>query len=312
MKKALIIGSQGQDGSLLFELLQRENYRVIGIGRDLARSSDGAVINKVNILDQAQVFGLVAQVQPDEIYYLAAFHHSAEEVRAQEPSTLWKKSFDVHVTGLIHCLEAMKQHAPACRLFYAASSHVFGQTPAEPQNENTPLAPACVYGITKTAGVHCCRFYRQQHSLFASVGILYNHESHLRAEKFVSQKIIRTARAIRKGRESKLVLGDLSARIDWGYAPDYVKAMRHILQLDAADDFIIATGETHSVQEFVEIVFAALGLDWHQHVEERAGMVARRKTLLRGDATKLLNTGWKPSVNFQQMIHRLLEHHTHA
>lgn len=308
MKSALIVGSAGQDGQLLLRGLQAENYRVLGIAREGVHAAPPCRFTKIDILDAAQVRAAVAETKPDEIYYLAAFHHSSEAFPASDVAGLWQRSFDVHVNGLLHVLEAMRLQSPHSRLFYAASSHVFGAVSSETQNELTPLQPQCIYGITKTAGLHAVRFYRREHSLFASGGILYNHESGLRAEHFVSQKIVRSALRIKRGEQERLTLGDLSARADWGYAPDYVDAMRAILNLDAADDFVVATGETHSVQELVEAAFGVLGLDWKAYVDEEPSLIARRRPNLRGDATKLrTQTDWKPTLTFVQMVERLVE-----
>ena len=308
MKSALIVGSGGQDGQLLLRRLQAENYRVLGIARDSVHAEHASRFARIDILDSAQVRTVVAETNPDEIYYLAAFHHSSEAFPASDVARFWQRSFDVHVNGLLHVLEAMRLHAPRSRLFYAASSRVFGDVSSGTQNELTPLQPQCIYGITKTAGLHSVRFYRREHSLFAAGGILYNHESGLRAEKFVSQKIVRGALRIKRGQQERLTVGDLSARADWGYAPDFVDAMRAILNLDAADDFVVATGETHSVQELVEAAFGVLGLDWRAYVDEKPSLIARRRPNLRGDATKLrTQTGWKPTLTFVQMVERLVE-----
>jgi GDPmannose 4,6-dehydratase len=308
MSSALIIGSGGQDGQLLLQQLRSEGCHVLGIAREGLHATQPCSYTKIDILDAAQVRGIVAETKPEEIYYLAAFHHSSQEFPASDLAGLWQRSFDVHVSGLLNFLEAMRLHSPASRLFYAASSHVFGDPGDEPQNEHTPLRPQCVYGITKTAGLQCVRFYRREHALFAAGGILYNHESGLRAEHFVSQKIVRSAMRIKNGKQQRLSLGDLSARADWGYAPDFVHAMRAILALDTADDFVVATGEAHSVQEFVEAAFGTLGLDWKAHVDEEPALIARRRNKLRGDASKLgALTGWRPTLTFTQMVERLIK-----
>jgi GDPmannose 4,6-dehydratase len=248
----------------------------------------------------------MANNELDEIYYLAAFHHSSQERPASEEETL-EKSHDIHVTGLRNVLNAMKEHQPDARLFYAASSYIFGNPPTPIQDETTPLNATSAYGVTKAAGVQLCRQYRAE-GLFASVGILYNHESGQRPETFVAQKILNTGRRIAAGSAEKLVLGDLSAKVDWGYAPDCVDAMIRILRLPQPDDFIIATGESHSVREFVELAFAALGLDWKSHVVENPSLLGSPKPPLVGNPNKLKRmTGWRPSVSFEQMVRLLLE-----
>lgn len=307
MSVAMIIGSEGQDGRLLRERLERDGGAVVGIDQAVARDPSGIGIGPVDILDPQAVAAAVEKAQPAEVYYLAAFHHSAEDQPPPTDLEAMEKSLAVHVRGLLHFLEAIRQKSPRSRLFYAASSHVFGQTSQVPQNEDTPIRPGCVYGITKAAGLHCCRFYRERHAVAASVGILYNHESPLRGEAFVAQKIVRGAIRIQRGEQSRLVLGDLSARVDWGYAPDYVDAMTRILRLGEGGEFVVATGQAHTVQEFVETAFGLLGLDWKRHVEVKPSILAKRKLDLVGDASRLRRlTGWKPTVDFPEMVRLLL------
>lgn len=299
MRRVVIVGSSGQDGRILQERLLKEGCEVFGIHR----STPG-----VHILNGKEVAALINDWKPQEVYYLAAFHHSSQDKITLDPLVLFQRSFDVHVTGLLHFLDAMRIAPGKIRLFYAASSHVFGEPKEKVQDEQTPFNPCCAYGITKTSGIHCCRFYRDKYGLFASSGILYNHESSYREEKFVSQKIIRGALCIQRGGQTKLVLGDLSAEIDWGYAPDFIDAMIRINALEKSDDFVIATGETHSVREFVEIAFGLLGLDWKKHVEENPNLLRRRKLPMAGNASMLRAlTGWTPMVSFEQMIKTLLD-----
>jgi len=303
MKCALIIGSHGQDGSYLYESLVRRGYRVLGLDVNAVRASFSDPPLPVNIQNPAAIAGLIREIDPDEVYYLAAFHHSAEDAFTNDIA-LFHTSFSVHVTALIHVLEALKQHAPQARLFYAASSHIFGASATAPQDESTPIAPTCVYGITKAAGLHVCRFYRQQHGLYTSVGILYNHESYRRSIKFVSRKIVSAAIAIKNGTQHQLVLGDLAAQIDWGYAPDYVEAMWLMLQQPVPADFVVASGTLHPVLDFVEGVFRELGLDWKKYVVEDAQVVRKQaKRNLQGNAARLqAATGWHPVTSFTQMI----------
>jgi GDPmannose 4,6-dehydratase len=311
MDRAIVIGSAGQDGRLLLERLDREGCAVVGVERDRVtcnRGAAGAFESAVDILDPLSVDALVGSFAPEAIFYLAAYHHSAEDKLLPDDVELYIRSHDVHVRGLIHALEAVRKHVPAGRLFYAASSHCFGEPPTAIQDESTPLRPRCAYGITKTAGVGLCRMYRANHRVRASAGFFYNHESPLRAQKFLSTKIVRAAVEILRGRRAKLVLGDLSARVDWGFAPDYVDAMIRIVGLEAADDFIIATGQSHSVEEFVAAAFSRVGLEWRRYVEVEPGIIGKPRTSLVGDSTKLRSaTGWSPSVTFQQMVELLVD-----
>jgi GDPmannose 4,6-dehydratase len=221
---------------------------------------------------------------------------------------LFTQSYAVNVVSLLNFLEAIRQYSPKTRLFYAASSHVFGRPETSPQDENTPINPLGIYAITKVSGLQLCRMYRTVYLVFASVGILYNHESPLRGEQFVSRKIVQGAIRCKKDPTHRLVLGDLAAEVDWGYAPDYVEAMYRIMNLKEADDFIIATGEKHTVEDFVRIAFDTLGLDWREFVMERKKIITRPAVTFMGNPAKLVRkTGWKRSVTFSNMVKLLVE-----
>ena len=302
MNKAIIVGCEGQDGRLLYKLLMGKGYEIVGIDMQTVRCSTEAKLPPVDISHAGAVADLIRRMKPDEVYYLAAFHHSSEDEQV-ENIELFKRSYDVHVASLIYFLEAITLHSRDTRLFYAASSHIFGNPPTTFQDENTPINPNCIYGITKAAGLFTCRFYRNHHSLFTSVGILYNHESPLRHERFVSRKIIKGAVAIKKGRQKRLILGDLNAEIDWGYAPDYVDAMYRMLQHHEPDDFVVATGVTYTIREFARLAFDFLGLDYRSYVEEDQAIMTKKTYRRIGNPMKLKElTGWKPSVDFGQMI----------
>jgi GDPmannose 4,6-dehydratase len=308
MKKAIIVGCNGQDGRLLYENLSEKNYRIIGIDKFLSQPNSGETCITLDISNYQAVSSLIKTHLPDEIYYLAAFHHSSEDLFREENNELFRQSFQINVFALVNFLEAMRMFAQSGRLFYAASSHVFGNTSSKLQTEETPFNPVGIYGITKAAGIHACRFYRNQHQLFVSTGILYNHESQYRQPMFVTTKIVDAAINIINGVQNKLLLGNLSAEVDWGYAPDYVEAFRRILASAVPDDFIIATGEKHTVRDFVEITFGYLGLDWTKYVEENPKIISKDSLTLVGNPRKLMQiTGWKPSVDLQGMIKLLLQ-----
>lgn len=295
MNPILIIGARGQDGRLLTRSMGRDGISVVGVGR-----------GDVDLRDRADVLRLLAEHQPSQVYYLAAHHHSADD-QPGAVGELFARSIEVNVHGLVSALEAIRAALPRTRLFYCASSHIFGRPGEALLTEATQVNPTCIYGITKAAGLHTCRFYRETHGVFAAVGILFNHESPLRSANAVSQKIVRAVAAIRSGRQDRLVLGDLSARVDWGYAPDYVEAMRRILSLDAPDDFVVATGDTHSIQEFVEIAFGEAGLDWRRYVSESPGILIKQKRTLVGDASKLrAAANWTTTVSFEDMVKEML------
>jgi len=306
MKRAIIVGADGQDGTLLAQLLTQRSIPHLGVGRTGLRESSGEKSGPIELGDAKAVEALVKAHPPSHVFYLAAHHHSSQDPLDAGLADLWASSLEVQVLGLVHFLEALRLHAPAARLFYASSSHVFGSPAPSPQTEETPLAPDNIYGITKVAGMQACRHYREQQGVFASVGILYNHESIYRQDKFLSKKIIRGALAIKQGREQNLVLGNLSAEADWGYAPDYVEAMVRILDVPQTGDFIVATGQLHTVREFVQIVFDQLGLDVSKHVIENSALVRPGQGRLVGDTRRLEQaTGWRPTLSFEEMVRTL-------
>jgi len=309
MPRAIIIGATGQDGTLLYRLLDEKGYRVFGLGRTRVITNDENWKDErpVDIGNFEEVSALVQKIRPDEVYHLAAVHQSSEDP-VMDPVQLFGRSFSVNVASLFNVLETIRQFSPKTRLFYAASSHIFGRPDTEPQDENTPIHPLNVYAVTKVSGLHLCRMYRTVHQVYASVGILYNHESPLRGGQFVSRKIVKGALRCRNDPSYRLVLGDLKGGVDWGYAPDYVDAMHRILDLPEADDFVIATGEKHTVGEFARIAFESLGLDWREFVTERKGIITRPAVAFVGNPAKLREkTGWQRSVTFPDMVKRLVE-----
>jgi GDPmannose 4,6-dehydratase len=297
-RKALIVGCNGQDGRYLSRLATEKGYEVLGLGR-----------NTVDIRQADAARRVVAEFRPDEIYFLAAFHHSSEDP-ALEDRELIERSVEVNTLALNNVLSGIVKESPQSRLFYAASSRVFGVPTTARQDETAPINPVCPYGISKAAGIQLCRYYRSQRGVFASVGIFYNHESPLRPSRFISRKIVSAAVRISKGSREKLIVGDLNALVDWGYAPDYVLAAWQILQLEEPDDFVIGTGVTHSVREFVEKAFLALGMDWTGHVLEDRALLNRTPpaSILCADSGKLYRrTGWQPKVTFGALVEKLVE-----
>jgi GDPmannose 4,6-dehydratase len=304
MSRAIVVGCGGQDGRLLQELLSEKRYRILGIGRTFTRCDEPGWTGTIDITDSAAVFRAIREFRPDEVYHLAAFHQSSEETPGDNVEH-FRRSYAVNVSSLVNFLEGVRRFAPAARLFYAASSRIFGRAKDPLQDEETSINPDCIYGITKAAGLFACRHYRHHHAVAASVGILYNHESSYRDPKFVSKKIVSAATRIKGKKQEKLVLENLEARADWGYAPDYVEAIHRIVRLPAADDFVIATGESHSVLDFVKLAFGYLGLNWKEHVE--GGSNPLKNPALVGNAAKLrAATGWNPKTGFDQMVKLLL------
>jgi GDPmannose 4,6-dehydratase len=301
-----IVGSEGQDGTLLKEFLRAQGYNLLCIDRGIVHSEGFDWKRPIDITKPDEVVDAVRMLQPSQIYHLAAFHHSSQEA-ATETLEFFRASYEVNFFSLLHFLEAIRLHSPSSRLFYAASSHIFGQPSSDVQNEETPFSPQSAYAMTKVDGLLACRQYRAAYRVFASVGILYNHESRYRSDAFLTKKVIRTVVAIQRGESQKLVVGDLHATVDWGYAPDYVEAMCAILAAAEPDEFVIASGTKHTVLDFIDIAFHEAGLDWRLYVTENPGVMERRSQTRVGDSSKLTRlTGWKPKTGFRDMIRTLL------
>jgi GDPmannose 4,6-dehydratase len=308
MSRAVIVGSGGQDGRLLWEQLRERQFSLVGLTRGDVRCHQSRWdAGPVDVLDAAAVRALVDAFQPDQVYYLAAHHHSSQDDRPSE-AALWRASWQTHVTGFENFLAAVQQARAPARVFYASSSRIFGEATASPQNEATPFKPSCVYGATKAAAMMVASYYRRAHGVYVSSGILFNHESPLRGAQFVSQRVVDGLVALKLGRSQHLAIGDLDARVDWGYAPDYTRAMQLILAADAPEDFVVASGETHSIRELIALAAEVLGVEWEGRVIENKGILQRGSQELCGDAARLRTvTGWRPSVSFAAMIRILAE-----
>ena len=318
MKKALITGITGQDGSYLAELLLSKDYEVHGIIRRASTFNTERIehlyqdphVNGVrlflhygDIADSTNLIKLLYRIEPDEIYHLAAQSH----VRV---------SFDIpeytgDVTGLstIRILEAVRETGLKAMFYQASSSEMFGKITESPQSETTPFHPRSPYGAAKVYAYWVTINYREAYGMFACNGILFNHESPRRGETFVTRKITRAVSHIKAGLQDKLYLGNLNAKRDWGYAKEYVEAMWLMLQQDDADDYVIATGETHSVKEFLTEAFAHVGLDWHDYVEiDPKYMRPAEVDVLIGDASKARRKlGWEPKVTFKELVHLMVD-----
>ena len=317
MKRALITGIAGQDGSHLTELLLSKGYEVHGLAR---RSSSinthrlDAVYQSPELPDRhlqlhygdltdGQLLDrIVAQTQPDEVYNLGAQSHVAVSFELPE------YTMDVTATGAVRLLDAVRRLAPQARFYQASSSEMFGSA-APPQSERTPFEPRSPYAVAKVAAHYATVNAREAYGLFACSGVLFNHEGERRGETFVTRKIARAVAAIKVGNQQKLLLGNLDAKRDWGYAPDYVRAMWLMLQTGQADDFVIATGEAHTVREFCQVAFDRVGLDWEQHVEVDPRYFRPSEVdHLLGDPSKAREQlGWQPEVLFPELVCRMVD-----
>ncbi|MDD3088332.1 MAG: GDP-mannose 4,6-dehydratase [Candidatus Omnitrophica bacterium] len=309
-KKALITGITGQDGSYLAEYLLSLGYEVHGIIRRVALEDPGhhlwrirGVLDKVKLHSGSlesypSIFKVISDVQPDECYHLAAQSFVAYSFE-DEFST-----FNTNINGTHFVLSSLKNACPSCRFYFAGSSEMFGKVKEVPQNENTPFHPRSAYGISKVAGYDLTRNYREAYGMFAVSGMLFNHESPRRGFEFVTRKITSTAARIKLGLADKLFLGNLEARRDWGHSAEYVRAMHLMLNNPTPEDFVIATGETHSVKEFAEIAFRELGLDYARYVEKQELLYRPAEVdLLVGDASKAKKEfGWEPRIKFRDLV----------
>jgi GDPmannose 4,6-dehydratase len=317
MLTALITGCTGQDGSYLAELLLTKGYEVHGLKRrasslntdridhiyqDIHEAGVGFSLHYADLTDGGSLATVLSNVRPDEIYNLGAQSHVKVSFEVPEFTA------DVVACGTLRLLEAMRLTGTRCRFYQASSSEMFGSTPP-PQSESTVFHPRSPYACAKLFAHSLTVNYRESYGLHASSGILFNHESPRRGETFVTRKITRAVAQIKHGVQDKLHLGNLEARRDWGYAPDYVRAMWLMLQQDCSDDYVIGTGEAHSVREFVELAFAYAGLDWREHVEIDARYFRPSEVdYLCADASKARSElGWEPSVTFPELVRIMVE-----
>jgi len=311
-RRALITGAGGQDGSLLAELLLSEGYEVAGIVRrdpsayeaNLAGILNEVELVKADLLERGSLVAALEHTRPDEVYNLAS---PSFVPRSWDEPVLTAEFAAVGVTSL---LEAIREADPGIRFYQASSSEIFGQPAETPQTEDTSLSPVTPYGVAKAYGHFIVHSYRSRYGLFACCGILYNHESPRRPLDFLPRKVARAAAAISLGLERTIALGDLDPRRDWGYAPDYVRAMWLMLQQREPGDYVVASGESHSVRELVERAFAHVGLDWERHVRTDPSLrrgVAELHDLV-GNASKAReHLGWSPSVTFEGLIGILVD-----
>jgi len=318
MKKALITGITGQDGSYLAELLLSKGYEVHGTKRRSSSFNTGRIdsifsdlhdrdarlfLHFADLADSASLIRLLLRIQPDEVYHLGAQSHVRVSFELAEYTG------DITALGTTRLLEAVRESGIRTKFYNAASSEMFGNTTEVPQRESTPFCPRSPYACAKLYSYWMTVNYREGYRLFACNGILFNHESPRRGETFVSRKITRAVARIAEGLQDKLYLGNLDAKRDWGYAAEYVEAMCAMMQLPEPDDYVIATGETHTVREFVELAFDYAGMDWRKYVEIDARYFRPTEVnILQGDASKAAQKlGWRPRVKFPELVKLMVD-----
>jgi GDPmannose 4,6-dehydratase len=318
MKKALITGITGQDGSYLAEFLLKKGYevhglyrrsssfntsRLTGIWQDPHEPSPRLLGRYGDLADGVSLVKMLYDIQPDEIYHLGAQSHVRVSFDIPEYTA------DVTALGTMRILEAIRESGARTRFYQASSSEMFGKVQEVPQRETTPFYPRSPYAVSKVFAYWATVNYRESYNLYACNGILFNHESPRRGETFVTRKITRAIAYIKHGLQQKLFLGNLDAKRDWGYAKEYVEAMWLMLQQDRPDDYVIATGETHSVREFCEEAFRYAGLDWEKHVAiDPRYFRPAEVDLLIGDATKARRVlGWEPKTKFKELVHLMVD-----
>lgn len=310
-KRAIIAGIAGQDGSYLAELLIGKGYKVLGFlkkGDDtsvLSHLVKDIVLEETELVRKEDIIRWTRIFSPDEIYNFAGLSFIPDSwddpYRAIQVNTLLVAAF----------LEVVKDHCRESRFYQASTSEIFGDPPESPQTESTPHNPMTPYGVSKLAAHQLVGLYRRMHGLFAVSGILYNHESPRRPERFVTQKIARAAAEIAKGRREKLKLGNIEASRDWGFAGDYVKAIWMMLQAETPDDYIVATGESHTIKDFLKAAFGHVGLNWEEWVEADPTLIRPVEVgLLVGDSIKIREKlGWTPEVIFEELVRMMVVSH---
>ncbi len=305
-KIAIITGISGQDGSYLSQLLLKKNYKIIGLTNPNNKKkikSDQITLKNIDLNNFTMISKLIKKIKPDEFYHLAA----QSFINYKFEDEFFK--LNPNINGTHYILSAIKKYSPKTRFYFAASSEIFGNAKKYPQNENSKFNPRSAYGISKVAGFYLTKNYREAYNLFSCSGILYNHESPIRKINFVSRKITSSLAKILVGKQKKIILGDIDAKRDWGYAGDYVEAMWKMLQQKKPEDFVVGTGRTHSVKDFLKIAFEYVNLDYKKYVKFDKKLIRPKENIiLCADNKKAQKTlRWKPKTTFKEMIYKMID-----
>ncbi|MCR4278501.1 MAG: GDP-mannose 4,6-dehydratase [bacterium] len=309
-RRALITGIAGQDGTYLAEYLSAQGVDVFGIHLpDSESHTYSTKYRELSICSRENFSDYIREIQPHECYHLAA-HHSSSSA-GEDDENDFDKSIQTNFISTQTLLSAVRTSIPECRVFLAGSCHMFGNPAESPQTEETSFSPVNMYGISKVSSMHLGRMYREKYGIFVCTGILYNHESPLRGLNFITSRIAKGVTEVLAGKIDTLVVGNLDAKVDWGFAGDYVHAMYKMLQAEKPEDYIIASGETHTVRDFARVAFEHVGLDWTRHVYEDPDIYRPvSKAVFCGDSRKIReNLGWKPEVSFESLVQMMVDAH---
>tara|TARA_R100001143_G_C3361083_1_gene135900 strand:- start:24616 stop:25554 length:939 start_codon:yes stop_codon:yes gene_type:complete len=304
MKVAFIIGSEGQDGILLSRFLKEKDYQIIGFSRSKNPSNKWVAENLFVDLSKNNFLPFIETIRyykPSELYYFAAYHTSSQQKSDLSIDEI-NRSTAINYSAFVKIIDLCREFSPQTKIQFTSSSLIFSGCNSEIQSENTVAKPTCLYSLNKLASMNAAKFYRNNFNMFVSVGIMYNHESVFRKNYFLSKKIIEQVRDFKDGKINEITIGNLDAVTDWGYAPDYVEALWHLVQLNQSDDYIISSGIGHQVKDWFLILEDHLEIKIMQNIQIDASLVNRKKPTLIGDNSKLLSTGWKPKHDFKRMI----------
>lgn len=307
-RRVLVTGAAGQDGTYVARLCAARGDLVVGLSRRSSVDAAFSATHAVDINDEARLAGIVREVAPDECYHFAAYHRSSQTIDGRDADEE-RTYLQTNVTATMTLLALLREHAPRCRVLLAGSCHVFGDVDARPQSETTPMRPNSMYGITKAATLQLGRLYREKHGVYCCSAILFNHESPLRGDQFITKRLARAAADVARGQALPIAIGNPAAEVDWGFAGDYAEAMARMLGAAEPRDFVVASGAIRRVRDFAQAAFAHVGLDWQKYV--RVDPTVHRPvsaTTYEGDISRITAAlGWRPRTSFEDLVHMMVD-----